>query len=165
MTAARQERKSRPLIVASVAGVLALAASAAIAAATTEMVVVNRYTGVAIDGFDPVAYFVDAAPKLGRAELELRSGGVVWRFHNEGNRQAFAADPAVYAPAFGGHDPMAVARSAATAGHPELWLIARRRLYLFYSAAARADFIRDPDSAIAAAERYWPQVQRELVHN
>ena len=41
-------------------------------AATTERVVVNRYTGLAIDGFDPVAYFVDAAPRQGRAELELR---------------------------------------------------------------------------------------------
>ena len=101
MTAARQERKSRSLIV-TIVGALALTASAAIGAATTEMVVVNRYTGLAIDGFDPVAYFVDAKPKLGRPELELRSGGVTWRFQNEGNRSAFAADPAVYAPRFGG---------------------------------------------------------------
>jgi hypothetical protein len=163
MTAARRERKSRVAIMAAV--MFAVAASAAIGASTTEMVVVNRYTGLAIDGFDPVAYFVDAVPKQGRAEWELRSSGVVWRFQNEGNRQAFASDPAVYAPRFGGHDPMAVARGAATPGHPELWVVARQRLYLFYSTAARADFIRDPDSAIDAADRYWPQVQRELVRN
>ena len=165
MTAARQERKSCRLIVAGLVGALALAATAAIGAATTEMVVVNRYTGLAIDGFDPVAYFVDATPKQGRPELELRSGGVTWRFQNEGNRSAFAADPAVYAPRFGGHDPMAVARGAATPGHPELWTIAEQRLYFFYSAEARTAFAQDPSSAIEAAERYWPQVQRALVRN
>src|SRR3954465_13275246 len=115
MTAARQERKSRhfrALLVAFwgiVAGVGSLAPSS-IDAATTEWVVINRYTGVAIDGFDPVAYFVEGAPKEGRADFELRSDGAVWRFQNEGNRAAFAGAPAVYTPRFGGHDPMAVAR-------------------------------------------------------
>jgi hypothetical protein len=168
MTAARQERKSRTAIVAAVAFSLAWAASlgmfpAAGGAATTEMVVVNRHTGLAIDGFDPVAYFIDAGPKAGRGDLELRFGGATWRFRNEGNRAAFAADPDVYAPRFGGHDPVAMGRGASTPGHPELWLIHGRRLYLFYSAEARAAFARDPAGAIDAAERNWPDVQRTLV--
>jgi hypothetical protein len=169
MTAARQERKSpcsRALLAAfSGAVLLAGLASASLGAATTELVVMNRYTGLAIDGFDPVAYFVDALPRQGRAELELRSGGATWRFRNEGNRSAFAATPAVYTPRFGGHDPMAVARGAATPGHPELWLIAGQRLYLFYSAEARAAFAQDPDGAIDAAERHWPQVRAALVRD
>lgn len=167
MTAARQERKSRRSIVAAAAGMLCLGAalglvSTAIGAATTEMVVVNRYSGLAIDGLDPVAYFVDAEPRSGRGELEFRFAGATWRFRNEGNRSAFAADPAVYAPRFGGHDPMALARGAATAGHPELWLIAKRRLYLVYSAETRAAFAQDPESAIEAAERHWPEVAHTL---
>ena len=169
MTAARQERKSHRFaaFLASFLGTLMLAgfASTSIAAATTEWVVVNRYTGLAIDGFDPVAYFVDAAPKEGRAELELRSDGATWRFQNEGNRSAFAGAPGVYAPRFGGHDPMAVARGAATPGHPALWLIAEQRLYLFYSVEARSAFAHDPASAIEAAERNWPELQRTLVRN
>ena len=60
---------------------------------------------------------------------------------------------------------MAVARGGATAGHPELWLIAEQRLYLFYSAEARAAFARDPANAIEAAERNWPELQRMLVRN
>jgi hypothetical protein len=169
MTAARQERKSphSRALLAAFSGVVLLAGltSVSLGGATTELVVINRYTGLAIDGFDPVAYFVDALPRQGRAELELRSGGAIWRFQNEGNRSAFAATPAVYTPRFGGHDPMAVARGAATPGHPELWLIAGQRLYLFYSAEARAAFDRDPDGAIDAAERNWPDLQRALVRN
>ena len=174
MTAARQERKpahSRAFF-AAFSGMLIVAtiwaagfASIAVRAATTEWVVTNRYTGLAIDGFDPVAYFVEAAPKEGRAELEFRSDGAIWRFLNEGNRSAFAAAPEVYTPRFGGHDPMALARGAATPGHPALWLIAEQRLYLFYSAEARAAFARDPEAAIEAAERQWPAVQRTLVPN
>lgn len=172
MTAARQERKPARwrTLSTTLCGVLVLAAIGAVGfasisayAATTEWVVTNRYTGLAIDGFDPVAYFVEAAPKEGRAELEFRSDGAVWRFLNEGNRAAFAAAPEVYTPRFGGHDPMALARGAATPGHPALWLILEQRLYLFYSAEARAAFARDPEAAIEAAERNWPAVQRSLV--
>jgi hypothetical protein len=168
MTAARQERKSarRGLFFATLSVTSVLATGPIpLRAATTEWVVTNRYTGLAIDGFDPVGYFIDGTPKEGRAELELRSDGATWRFLNEGNRAAFAAAPRVYAPQFGGHDPMALARGAATPGHPALWLIAEQRLYLFYSAEARAVFARDPQSAIEAAERNWPAVQRTLVHN
>src|SRR5258705_12915994 len=141
MTVARQERKparSRAFFAAfSGAWVLATIgaagfASIAVGAATTEWVVTNRYTGLAIDGFDPVAYFVDAAPKEGRAGLEFRSAGATGRFLNEGNRSAFAAAPEGYTPRFGGHDPRGLARATATPGHPALWLLAEPRLYLFY---------------------------------
>jgi hypothetical protein len=163
MTAAGPERKALGWASAlPVLALLVLTAGAGLSA-TTEMMVVNRYTGIAIDGFDPVAYFVDGAPKLGRAELELRAAGVSWRFANEGNRSAFAVHSEVYMPRFGGYDPTAVARGAATAGHPELWLIERQRLYLFYSDQARTAFAADPDAAIAAAERNWPEVRRTLT--
>jgi hypothetical protein len=144
----------------------ALTAAAAVhAAATTERVVVNRHTGLAIDGFDPVAYFVDGASRAGRAELELHVFGATWRFLNAGNRSAFAAAPDIYAPRFGGHDPVSLARGAPAAGHPELWLIAGQRLYLFNNAEARAAFAREPADAIEAAERNWPAVQRALVRD
>jgi hypothetical protein len=172
MTAARQERKMRRRNAVSVAllGTTALIAAAAFAptairAATSELVIANRYTGLAIDGFDPVAYFVDGGPELGRAELEWHSAGATWRFRNEGNRAAFKADPAVYAPRFGGYDPVAMARGTATPGNSSLWLIAEQRLYLFYSDEARAAFAADPDSAIDAAERNWPAVRGTLVRN
>ena len=166
MTSERQERKPcrlsvRILAILGAVGVVLVVVSAA-RAQVPEPVVFNRYTGLAIDGFDPVAYFVDGKPRAGRRDLELRSGGANWRFANEGNMAAFAADPEVYAPRFGGHDPVAVVRGAATPGHPELWLIADGQLYLFYSEEARAAFARNPDSAIEAAERHWPAVVRTV---
>jgi YHS domain-containing protein len=138
-------------------------AAVPISAAATELVVTNRHTGLAIDGFDPVAYFVNAAPNLGRAEFEYGFAGTTWRFRNEGNRAAFAAHPDVYMPRFGGYDPIAVARGAAAPGHPELWLIARERLYLFHNVKALEAFAQDPDRAIDAAGRHWREVLRTIA--
>lgn len=167
MTAARQEGKSRPLAaaIAAILGLLiAMCGSATLLhAATTELVVANRHTGLAIDGFDPVAYFVDGEPALGRAEFEFRFAGATWRFRNPGNRAAFAADPEVYMPCFGGHDPIAVARGVATPGHPALWAIVEQKLYLFFNAQARAVFAANPGQAIEAAERHWPEVLRTIA--
>jgi len=164
MTAARQERKSRIILIlaAAIGAGIGLAATPT-GAAISERVVFNRFTGLAIDGFDPVAYFVDAEPKIGRPELEFQFYGAAWRFRNEGNRAAFVADPEVYMPRFGGHDPIAAARGVATPGHPKLWFIAEKRLYFFYSEEARSAFVADPGRAIEAAERHWPEVLRTLA--
>jgi YHS domain-containing protein len=172
MTTARQERKSHRWAAISAVS-LGAVLSAAVGglclapppsrAATTELVIADRHSGLAISGFDPVAYHTDAAAKVGRAELEYRFAGVTWRFANEGNRAAFAANPEVFMPRFGGYDPVAIARGASTPGHPELWLIVEHRLYLFYSQTARATFAADPDGANHLAERRWPDVLQTLT--
>ena len=131
-------------------------------AATTQRIVVDEFRGLAMSGFDPVGYFTDAKPLIGRGELEYSFAGAVWRFRNEGNRAAFVEHPEVYAPVFGGYDPVAVARGVATPGHPQIWAIVSDRLYLFYSPEARKTFTANPDNMIAAAERKWPTVLQTL---
>jgi hypothetical protein len=161
MTAARRSRKRYVGL-----GVLALALAAlppVLQAATTERVVIDRHTGLAIYGIDPVAYFTDGKPRAGREDFELRHAGVVWRFENEGNRAAFAADPEVYMPRFGGYDPIGVSRGVATPGKPALWVVREQRLYLFYTADARAAFLANPAEVIAAATGRWAAVKSELA--
>jgi len=164
MTAAGQPRKSFVAVLAVVLSlVLAVWASPAPRAATTERVVTDPQTGLAIFGIDPVAYFTRQEPTAGREDHELRYAGAIWRFENEGNRQAFRNDPLVYMPRFGGYDPINVARGVATAGYPELWVVTQNRLYLFYTAQARRVFIANPAAAIAAAEAHWQKVEKGLV--
>src|SRR5262249_25442607 len=98
MTAPRHPGKSRLLSRRRLIAVGLLAAPFAISysgATTTEQVVTDRNTGLAISGFDPVAYFVDGAPLQGKDAFEYAFAGAVWRFRNEGNRGAFIADPDV----------------------------------------------------------------------
>ena len=132
-------------------------------AATTERVVVNRFTGLAIEGYDPVAYFVDARPEVGLQDFEASQAGAVWRFRNEGNRASFVAHPEIYGPQFGGYDPIDVARGVTVAGNPRFWLISGQRLYLFSREESRDNFATDPARVLHDANARWPQLEQDLA--
>ncbi len=134
----------------------------AVHAATTERVVANRFSGLAIEGFDPVAYFADAKAEIGREEFEASEAGVVWRFCNEGNRAAFVAHPDIYGPQFGGYDPVDVARGVAVAGNPNFWLVTGQRLYLFSREQARDAFAADSARILRIAKLRWPRLRQTL---
>lgn len=132
-------------------------------AATTELVVSDQHTGLALYGFDPVAYFVDGRAREGSAKFEWHFAGVVWRFCNEGNRAAFIERPADFVPRFGGYDPLAVARGVPTAGYPSLFVVHGNRLFLFMNEHSRQNFLAGPNEAALAADAAWLKVTRKLV--
>jgi YHS domain-containing protein len=142
---------------------VALAPVGAVAGATTERVVVDRHNGLAIAGFDPVAYFTDQQAVQGKPEVEAREGGAVWRFRNAGNRDYFLARPDVYAPQFGGYDPVDIARGVTVAGNAQVWLVTGRRLYLFSQEDNRQAFTADPARYLAPAQQRWPQLREQLA--
>lgn len=142
---------------------LAVGAGSALAQAASERIVVNRLTGLAISGFDPVAYFTEGEAVLGSERFEAVQAGAIWRFRNEGNKTAFTAHPEVYGPQFGGHDPVDAARGRVVEGLPNVWQIHNQRLFLFASETGRTAFAVDPDGFLKAAERQWPKLKAELV--
>jgi hypothetical protein len=167
MTAQRQERNGwRPglAFIALLAGVAAMAGvEIAAQAATTERVVVDRYTGLALGGFDPVAYFTDARPMAGQPGFEVSEGGAVWRFRNEGNRAFFVRHPEIYGPQFGGYDPTGLARGVTFAGNPRFWLISGQRLFLFGAEESRDAFAADPSAVMREAKQRWPGLKETLA--
>ena len=163
MTVQRQEGISGTFaVVALLTGFLA-AFHPPTAAATTERIVVIRFSGLAIEGFDPVAYFVNGHPVRGLPDFELMQGGAVWRFHNEGDRASFAEHPEIYGPQFGGYDPTEVARGVTQAGNPLFFVVADQRLYLFSREANRDAFAAEPDRFLAQANARWPELERGLA--
>jgi YHS domain-containing protein len=132
-------------------------------AVTTELVVADRIAGIALYGFDPVAYFLDGKALAGSKAYELNFGGLSWRFRNEANRAAFAASPEAYVPRFGGYDPVALARGVPVPGHPTLFVAHDGRLFLFSSPENRKAFLARPELIAAAAWSAWPKVRSTLV--
>jgi len=132
-------------------------------AQTTERVVVNRYSGLAIEGFDPVAYFTDARPAQGAIDFEAAEAGAVWRFRNEGNRASFVAHPEIYAPQFGGYDPVDLGRGVTFAGNPRFWAVSGQRLYLFGREEHRDAFQADPSRFLKDAVARWPAIEQGLA--
>ncbi|WGS19541.1 MULTISPECIES: YHS domain-containing (seleno)protein [unclassified Bradyrhizobium] len=167
MTAQRQERYGwcrGVAIFGLLAGILAATwPDLPAQASTTERVVTNRYSGLAIEGFDPVAYFTDAAASLGRPEFEAAEGGAVWRFRNEGNRASFVAHPEIYGPQFGGYDPTDLVRGVTCAGNPRFWVVAGNRLYLFNREKSRDAFAADPARFLKEAKARWPELEANLA--
>jgi hypothetical protein len=132
-------------------------------AQTTERVIVNRYSGLAIEGFDPVAYFTESLATQGLPDFEASQAGAVWRFRNEGNRASFVAHPEVYGPRFGGYDPVDLGRGVTYAGNPHFWLIVDRRLYLFGGEKSRDAFAANPAGFLKEASARWPALEQELA--
>jgi len=164
MSAPRQYRQTGKLrFCASLAiRVLVMVAAGSVGTAVADPVVTDPRTGVAISGFDPVSYFAVRRPEQGKPEFEYAASGIVWYFRNIGNRAAFIDRPDIYGPQFGGYDPVAVARGALVPGHPLIWAVDGDRLYLFFDAKARAEFVANPGSFVERARLHWPDVQRAL---
>jgi hypothetical protein len=145
------------------AGLQPIAVFPAALASTTERVVVNRFSGLAIDGFDPVGYFADGVAEIGSEQFEASQAGAVWRFRNEGNRAAFVAHPDTYGPQFGGYDPIDLERGVTVAGNPRFWLITGQRLYLFSREENRDAFAADAERILEEANARWPELERDLA--
>jgi hypothetical protein len=167
MTAQRQERygwrRGTAFFALLAAFFAAFSVDLSAYATTTERVVANRYSGLAIEGFDPVAYFTDQSAILGLPDFEAAGSGAVWRFHNEGNRASFVSHPEVYGPCFGGYDPVDVARGVTYAGNPRIWLVVDRRLYLFGREESRDAFAANPARFLKDADGRWPALEAGLA--
>jgi YHS domain-containing protein len=132
-------------------------------AATSEQVVRDPLSGLALYGYDPVAYFIDKAARPGEAEYEFRFAGAVWRFRSEANRVAFMRAPDAFVPAFGGYDPLAVRDGIPLEGNPAFFAVHEQKLFLFAREESLAKFLENPKNLFDAASDAWPAVQRKLV--
>jgi len=87
---------------------------------------------LAASGYDVVSYFSETGPRLGKEAISFEREGVVYRFSSEANREAFAASPESYAPAFGGWCAWAMLEGGKTKINPKSYKIYEGRLFLFY---------------------------------
>ena len=117
-------------------------------------------TGIAIFGYDPIAYFVNGQAVPGDPAIEPEAGGMAWRFSSLANRAAFLDQPALYAPAGGGFDPVAAARGLRLAGDPEVFAIVGQQLYFFRSAAERRGFLARAQAASRDSARASPSAMK-----
>jgi len=112
--------------------------------------------GVAIRGYDPVAYHLDRAPVAGDAAFVYRWKDADWLFRSAAHRDLFAADPARYAPKYNGYCAYAASKGYIAPTDPNAWTIHDGRLYLNYSIGVRQTWLEHVDTNIAAADRNWP---------
>jgi YHS domain-containing protein len=136
----------------------AIMALALISTASAKTLVNVDRSGVAIKGYDPVAYFTDKKAVKGNAQLQSNVGGVIYYFASAENKAAFDADAAKYQPQFGGFCAWAVSRGYTAPIDPNAFQIVNGRLLLQYSLKVRTDFSLDTEGNLKKADANWPSI-------
>ena len=114
--------------------------------------------GVALKGYDAVAYFTTRKPTRGSKRFSLKHAGAEWRFASAENKAAFAANPAKYVPAYGGYCAYGVAQGYLVKIEPTAWAIRGGKLYLNYNRSIQRTWSKKPASYIAIANKKWPRL-------
>ena len=118
---------------------------------------------VALQGYDPVAYFTDGRPEKGSAEFSAAFDGTTYWFKNAEHKALFTADPDHYAPRFNGYCTIMVSRGIKYEANPEMWAIADGKLWVFGGPRAMSSFREQTADVIAKAAENWPDVRQKPV--
>lgn len=132
-------------------------------AAALAVAPVNKtlFGGQAIKGYDAVAYFESGRPQKGSKSFAHEWNGATWLFASEAHRAAFAAEPAKYAPQFGGYCAWAVSQGYTADIDPAAWRIVEGKLYLNYSPKIQKQWEEDIPGNITEAEKKWPGIVKK----
>jgi YHS domain-containing protein len=117
--------------------------------------------GTAIRGYDPVAYFTDGKAVKGSPDYQAAFKGSTFHFRSQANRDAFVADPAKYAPQYGGFCAFGTAGGYKAATHPSAFTIVGNKLYLNYNQDVQKKWSSDIPAYVTTADKKWPEVSRQ----
>ena len=117
--------------------------------------------GAALRGYDPVAYFSDNKPVRGVAAHAADYKGSTFYFSSKVNRDAFAADPAKYAPQYGGFCAFGTAGGYKAATDPEAFTLTDGKLYLNYNREIQKQWRADIPGFVNKADKNWPDVIKQ----
>lgn len=116
--------------------------------------------GVAIHGYDPIAYFAEMKPVKGLAEFHAEHQGSTFYFSSGANRDTFAANPDKFAPQYGGYCAFGMAKGYKATIDPAAFTVAGDKLYLNYSDTVRSQWVSDIPGYIRKANANWPDVKK-----
>lgn len=115
--------------------------------------------GVGLKGFDPVAYFTAGSPTMGKSSIAAAHDGVTYYFASIENRDKFKADPAKYAPQYGGFCSMGVALEKKLDGDPQAWRVVDGKLYLNVNKDVQKKWLEDVPGNLKKAEMNWGSIK------
>ena len=115
----------------------------------------------AINGYDPVAYFTESKPVLGKAELVYLWNGANWHFSTKENLESFKANPGKYAPQYGGYCAYGCSEGHKASTSPDAWTIIDGKLYLNNSAKVREYWNKNRPERIMQADKNWPEIKNK----
>ena len=117
--------------------------------------------GVALRGYDPVAYFSEGKPVKGSPAHRFEYKGSTFNFSSQANRDRFAAEPAKFAPQYGGFCAFGLSSGYKAAIDPAAFTIVGDKLYLNYNGDVQKKWRSDIPGHVAKADKNWPTVSQQ----
>ena len=114
---------------------------------------------VILAGHDAVAYFTENKPVLGKSEFTASYGGAIYRFSTAANRDAFRADPARYAPVYGGYCALGTSFGKKFEVDGKAFRIVNDRLYVNKNLSVYETWVKDVPGNIKKADGHWPTIK------
>ncbi len=124
-------------------------------AATKSLINVDK-TGLALKGYDPVAYFTENRPVMGNTQFASTYNGARYQFASAANKNTFDANPSKYEPQFGGFCAYAASEGHTAKIEPDAFEVLNGRLLLQYDKDIREKFNQDPQGRLKKADANWP---------
>jgi YHS domain-containing protein len=115
--------------------------------------------GVALGGYDAVAYFETGHPTHGKEAIATTYGGARYLFASEAHLKTFLSNPSKYIPEFGGFCAVGTSYGEKVDVDPETGKVVKGKLYLNNNPKAAAKFDEDQQGTITRAEQNWPTVK------
>lgn len=144
-------------IITTTATTLALSLSLASFAADIDMNANGN--DLAIQGYDPVAYFTNEKPTKGNSDFTATYKNAIYHFSSEQNRDLFRASPAKYAPQFGGFCAFGVTKGRKFDTDPTAWRVVDGKLYLNLNKDVQKVWLEDVPGYITNANQTWPTIK------
>ena len=116
--------------------------------------------GIAINGYDPVAYFTQSKALKGDPKYQTEWMGVKWYFASAGDLEFFKSNPGKYAPQYGGNCAWAAAQGSLAHGNPIVWKIVDGKLYLNFNKPVQVSWEKDAAGLIKKADANWPGLNK-----
>jgi YHS domain-containing protein len=121
---------------------------------------VNKNGGVAIKGYDAVAYFTDSKPVKGSPSFTHQWNGATWQFATAEHRDAFAKSPEKFAPQYGGYCAYGVSQNHTAPIDPEAWTVLDGKLFLNNSQSVKKTWSQSIPKYIEEADKNWPGLHK-----
>jgi len=138
-------------------------AAGGVSAFAGDSVNTGYFGGVAIMGYDPVAYFTDGKAVKGSEEFSYEWLGTPWHFASAKHREMFMSEPLKYSPQFGGYCAGEVVFGSVTINiDPEAFKILDGKLYLLYQKDAATWLAENAGDVVPKATANWPKIKADL---
>jgi YHS domain-containing protein len=143
------------LLFAATTVLTGLLGSAVAGSSASPVAAVNTADGLALKGYDPVAYFTDGQPTKGADQYSFQWKGVTYRFASAENLQRLRADPEKYLPQYGGYCAYAMSIDRIADIDPGKWAIVGGKLYLNNNLFSQTLWSLNKSGRIASADSNW----------